>query len=68
MVNGVTLRWTLGRDSALDTRAISEGRDVGKVTATKFGPDESDGPVDVPYFVDLTFAYHVFLPDRKIHF
>ena len=77
MVNGVvaqevtdhggrwrTLRWTPGQTSALDTREISEGRDVGNVTATKLGPD---GPVDVPYFVDFAFAYHVFFPDRKIH-
>ena len=56
MVNGVTLRWMLGRDSALDTHEISEGREVGKITATKFGPDEPDGPVKVPYFVDFAFA------------
>ncbi len=62
--NGVTLHWTPGQNSALDTREISEGCDVGNVTATKFGPD---GPVDVPYFVDFAFAYHVFFPDRKIH-
>lgn len=62
--NGVTLRWTAGQNSALDTSQISRGRDVGNVTATKFGPD---GLIDVPYFVDFAFAYHVFFPDRKIH-
>ena len=40
--------------------AISEGRDVGNITARKFGPD---GPVEVPCSADS--AYHVFLPDRK---
>lgn len=61
--NGVTLRWTAGQNSALDTSQISRGRDVGKVTATKFVPD---GLIDVPYFVDFAFAYHVFFPDRKM--
>ena len=64
IINDVTLYWTPDRNSAFDTREISEGRDVGNVTATKFGPD---GPDDVPYFVDIGFAYHVFFPDRKIH-
>ena len=32
--DGVMLRWTPGQYSALDTREISEGRDVGNVTAT----------------------------------
>ena len=58
------LRWTSGQNSALDIREIFEGRDVGNETATKIVPD---GPVDVPYFVDFTFAYHVSFPDRKIH-
>ena len=62
--NGVTLNWTPGQNSALDVPEIAKGRDVGNVTATKFGPD---GPVDIPYFVDFAFAYHVFFPDRKIH-
>lgn len=58
--NGVTLAWTEGQNSALDTNVIARGRDVGNVTATKDG-------ADVPYFVDFAFAYHVFFPDRKIH-
>ena len=62
--NGVTLRWTAGQTSALDTSQISRGRDVGNVTATKFG---RDALIDVPYFVDFAFAYHVFFPDRKIY-
>ena len=62
--NGVTLRWTAGQNSALDTSQISRGRDVGNVTATKSGPDAI---IYVPYFVDFAFAYHVFIPDRKIH-
>lgn len=62
--NGVTLRWTPGQNSALDVPEIAKGRDVGNITATKVG---ADGPIDVPYFVDFAFAYHVFFPDRKIH-
>tara|TARA_B100000676_G_scaffold232797_1_gene231735 strand:+ start:4015 stop:4248 length:234 start_codon:yes stop_codon:yes gene_type:complete len=64
VADGVTLRWTPDQNSALDTREISESRDVGNVTATKTVPD---GPVDVPYFIDFGFAYNVFFPDRKIH-
>lgn len=57
---GVTLAWTPGQNSALDTRAISDGKDVGNVTAQKGGKD-------VPYFVDFAFAFHAFRPDATIH-
>ena len=62
--NGVTLNWTPGQNSALDVPEIAKGRDIGNITATKF---RADGPIDVPYFVDFAFTYHVFFPDRKIH-
>ena len=58
--DGVVLRWTPGQNSALDTRAITEGKDVGNVTAQKDG-------TDVAYFVDFAFAFHAFRPDAPIH-
>jgi hypothetical protein len=63
--NGVTLRWTQGQNSALDSSVVAEGRDVGNVTAQR---DTPNGPVDVIYFVDFAFAYRAFFPDRPIHF
>ncbi len=62
--NGVTLRWTPGQNSALDSPEIAKGRDVGNITASRKGPN---GPVDIPYFVDFAFAYRAFFPDRPIH-
>lgn len=58
--DGTVLSWTQGQNSALDTRSIAEGRDVGNVTAQKDGED-------VVYFVDFAFAFHAFRPDAPIH-
>lgn len=57
--NGVTLTWSDGTRSALDSRQISQGRQIGNVIAKR-------GSEDVPY--DLTFAFvtHAFMPDVKI--
>lgn len=57
---GVTLTWTAGQVSALDSSVISRGKDVGNVTAMKDG-------ADVPYFVDFAFAFHAFRPEAPIH-
>lgn len=56
---GVTLTWTDGMRSALDSRQISKGRQIGNVTAKR-------GDEDVAY--DLTFAFvtHAFMPDVPI--
>ena len=58
-VDGVTLRWRAGQSSALDTRAIPKGRDVGTITATRDG-------VDVPYDVTFAFVAHAFHPTVEI--
>lgn len=57
--NGVTLTWTDGTRSALDSRQISEGRQIGNVIAKQ-------GDKDIAY--DLTFAFvtHAFMPDVTI--
>ncbi len=56
---GVTLTWTDGMRSALDSRQISKGRQIGNVTAKR-------GDKDIAY--DLTFAFvtHAFMPDVPI--
>lgn len=58
--NGTVIVWNSGQNSALDTRAIAEGKDVGNVVVTKNGND-------VPYTVDFAFAFHAFYPNAAIH-
>ncbi len=58
------LRWRPGQNSALDTRTISEGRDVGNVVVQR-GAD--DAAQDVAYDVTFAFVYNAFYPDMLIH-
>ena len=57
--DGVTLRWTKGQASALDSRALSEGREVGDLVVT-----DADGK---PLVHDITFAFvfTAFEPDGQ---
>ena len=55
----LTIRWRTGQASALDTRQIADGRDVGTVSVT--------GPTgDVPYKVTFAFVWHAFNPGTPI--
>ena len=54
---GVTLTWTAGQASALDSRAIGQGRDVGTVRVR-----DASG-ADLPHDVMFAFAYHAFWPE-----
>ncbi len=54
---GVTLSWRAGQASALDTRNIAEGRDVGTVRVR-----DAAGH-DLPHDVMFAFAYHAFWPE-----
>ncbi|MEO1702471.1 MAG: DUF3179 domain-containing protein [Pseudomonadota bacterium] len=54
-VDGFDFTWTAGQASALDTSAISEGRDVGTVLVQRDGED-------VPYDVTFAFVAHAFHP------
>ena len=54
---GVVLSWQAGQASALDTREIAEGRDVGNVRVR-----DTTG-ADLPHDVMFAFAYHAFWPD-----
>jgi hypothetical protein len=54
---GVVLSWTPGQASALDSRTIAQGRDVGTVRVR----DERGR--DVPHDIPFAFAFHAFFPD-----
>jgi len=54
---GVTISWTSGQASALDTGNINKGKDVGTIRVR-----DSDGK-DMPHDVMFAFAFHAFYPD-----
>ena len=58
------LRWVPGQNSALDSGAISEGRDIGNVIVERRHGDMWKDEVH-----DLTFAFvfHAFVPDGTLH-
>ena len=56
----ITLSWSAGQNSALDTGYIPDGADVGNVLVTRAG-------ADIPYSVDFAFAFRAFYPDGVIH-
>ena len=55
--DGVTFTWTAGQASALDTRDIGPGRDVGIVRVRDAAGN------DLAHDVMFAFAYHAFWPD-----
>lgn len=59
----VVLTWAPGQNSALDTRKISEGRDVGNVVVQR---REGDKLVDIIYDVTFAFVFHAFKPGGKM--
>ena len=54
---GVVLTWSPGQASALDSRSIAQGRDVGTVRVR----DEAGR--DLPHDIPFAFAFHAFFPD-----
>lgn len=60
----IVLRWEPGQASALDTRVIAAGRDVGNVTVTR---EIAEGAVDVLHHVTFAFVFHAFQPDGRLH-
>ncbi len=56
---GVTITWTSGQASALDTDAIAKGKDVGTIRVR-----DASG-ADVPHDVMFAFAFHAFWPDGE---
>jgi len=62
-VSNATLSWSTGQNSALDSRQISEGRDIGNVVVQV---DNADGPQDIVYDVTFAFVVKAFYPGVKI--
>lgn len=56
---GVTLTWSSGQASALDTNDLGQGREVGSIRVT-----DTSGK-DVPHDVLFAFAFHAFYPDGQ---
>lgn len=59
----LVLRWTAGQNSALDTRFISKGRDVGNVTVQR---RTDDGLKDELHHVTFAFVFHAFHPEGRL--
>jgi hypothetical protein len=59
----VVLTWEPGQNSALDTREIAKGRDVGNVIVQR---RDGDTLRDIAYDVTFTFVFHAFKPDGKM--
>lgn len=62
-VNDVVLQWEPGQASALDTRNIADGREVGNVVVQK---QIRNTKVDIPHQVTFAFAYRSFFPAGAI--
>ncbi len=60
----IVLTWEAGQNSALDSRAISEGRDVGNIVVQR---QSADGLTDIAYDVTFAFVFHAFRPDGVWH-
>ncbi len=58
------ISWEPGQNSALDTRNISEGRDIGNVIVRRRGADATS---EVPYHVTFAFVFHAFQPEGRLH-
>ncbi len=54
---GVTLSWSPGQSSALDTAVIAKGKQIGDVRV------RDDAGRDLPHDVMFAFAFHAFHPD-----
>ncbi len=59
----LVLTWEAGQNSALDTRAIAEGRDIGNVVVQRRA---DSGLEDIPYDVTFAFVFYAFQPDGTI--
>ncbi len=59
----IVLSWSAGKNSAVDQRDISQGRDIGNVVVQR---RVGDTLVDIPYDVTFAFAFFAFRPAGKI--
>ena len=58
------LSWKAGQNSALDTRDIRQGRDVGNVVVRRMKNGKAR---DVVYDVTFAFVFNAFFPGKTIH-
>ncbi|MDP6259347.1 MAG: DUF3179 domain-containing protein [Rhodospirillales bacterium] len=63
-VGDLVLTWEAGQNSALDTRDISKGKDVGNVVVKR---KTGSGLVDAVHDVTFAFTFHAFKPKGKLH-
>ena len=59
----ITVSWTKGQASALDSSSIAQGRDVGNIIVQT---NKDGSPKDIPYDVTFAFVANSFHPDVKI--
>ena len=60
----IVMTWEMGQNSALDSRDISRGRDVGNVVVQR---KTANGMVDIVHDITFAFVFHAFRPDGTIH-
>ena len=60
----ITIGWSAGQNSALDTSAIAKGRDIGNITVRE---NRGGTMVDIPYDVTFAFVVHAFHPGVKFN-
>lgn len=60
----LVLSWEKGQNSALNTREIAKGRDVGNVVVRRKVGGKLE---DVPYDVTFAFVFHAFKPKGTLH-
>ena len=63
-VDGLVLTWEPGQSSALDSRVLAEGRDIGNVVVRR---RTASGLEDALYHVTFAFVFHAFQPEGIIH-
>ena len=60
----LTISWTSGQNSALDTADITQGKDVGNIVVRRGSGDTAE---DVVHDVTFAFVFRAFHPDGVIH-
>ena len=60
----LVITWTAGQNSALDSREIAAGRDIGNVVVQRRTPD---GLRDEVHDLTFAFVFHAFVADGTIH-
>ncbi len=59
----LVLTWEAGQNSALDTRRIRDGRDVGNVVVRR---RQAGGLADIAHDITFAFVFHAFHPDGTL--